>query len=174
MSDFAKTSAVPLGRLGRMKTPLALLCALVLPVFAADPPKIDSLAFLAGNWRGTNSEGGVADEIYSAPEGGMIVGVGREFDKGRCVFYDLEVFAETKDGIVLTPHPNGKKSPRSFPLVAAESTASKAVFENKEHDFPKRFVWELTPTGELRITLSGERKGQPHTEVFTLRKMGTK
>lgn len=153
---------------------LALLTAALLPVVASAQPKIESLAFLAGQWRGTNQEGRVADEIYAAPEGGLIVGFGREFDAtGKCVFYDLEVFAETPTGLVFQPHPMGRPARVDFPLVAAESGPNKAVFANEKNDFPKRFVWELTGPDELRITLTGERKGKPYTEVFRLKRVGT-
>lgn len=150
-----------------------LLCTVALVSSLAAQPKIDSLAFLAGQWRGTNNEGQPADEIY-ALEGGLIVGFGREFDKaGKCVFYDLEVFAETPTGLVFKPHPMGKPAGFDFPLVVAESGPNKAVFVNEKNSFPKRFVWELVGPDELRITLSGERKSQPYTEVFQLKRVGT-
>ena len=55
-----------------------------------------------------------------------------------------------------------------FPLVKLETAANRAVFENQAHDFPKTFAYELTAPDRLRITLAGERKGRPATEVFDL------
>lgn len=153
---------------------LTLLAAALLPSLAWAQTRIDSLSFLAGQWRGTTNEGLAADEIYSTAEGGLIVGLGREFDKaGQCIFYDLEVFAETPGGLVFRASPMGKAAPLEFPLVTAESGPSKAVFMNEKNDFPKRFVWELVAADELRITLSGERKGKPVSTIYTLKRVGT-
>ena len=155
---------------------LSVLAAahLLLPAPALAQAKIDSLLFLAGQWRGTTNEGLAADEIYSTAEGGMIIGLGREFDPtGKCVFYDLEVFAETPGGIVFRASPMGKSAPLEFPLVVAESGPAKAVFVNEKNDFPKRFVWELVAADELRITLSGERKGKPVSTIYSLKRVGT-
>ncbi|MBS0658258.1 MAG: hypothetical protein JSR82_08440 [Verrucomicrobia bacterium] len=155
-------------------TALAFAAAALLPTAASAQPKLDSLAFLAGQWRGTTNEGRQADEIYSTPEGGMIVGIGREFDAtGKCVFYDLEVFVETPKGLVFRPSPMGKAVPIEFPLVAAESGPNKAVFVNEKNDFPKRLVWELVAPDEMRITLTGAQKGQPVTAIYQLKRVGT-
>lgn len=151
---------------------LVLLPALVFAsqTFAQDKPGVAQLAFVAGSWRGTSSSGATAEEIISAPEGGVMLSAGREFQGGKCIFYDLVVFAEKDGAVVLIPHPNGKRSPRSFPLVKLDAAAKRATFENKEHDFPKTFGYELIAADRLRITLTGDQKGHPATETFDLRR----
>ncbi len=88
-----------------------------------------------------------------------MLSAGREFQGGKCIFYDLVVFAAKDSGVSLIPHPNGRRSPRTFPLVKFEAAAKRATFENKEHDFPKTFVHELVVPDHLRITLTGDQKG---------------
>ncbi len=152
--------------------PIAL-AALALAPFALAQEKstVASLAFLAGTWRGSSSSGATAEEIFSAPEGGVLLSVGREFKGGKCVFFDLVTFTE-KDGVVqLIPHPNGRRSPRAFPLVQLEAAANRATFENKEHDFPKKFVYELVAPDHLRITLAGEMKGKAAQETYDLKRV---
>ena len=55
---------------------------------------VAALAFLTGHWRGTSSTGTVAEELISAPEGGVMLATGREFQNGQCVFFDLVAFTE--------------------------------------------------------------------------------
>jgi hypothetical protein len=149
---------------------LAFASAAVPAAWAQEKTSVAQLAFLTGTWRGPSSSGTTAEEIISAPEGGVMLSAGREFRGAKCVFFDLVVFAE-KDGVVnLIPHPNGKRSADIFPLVKLEAAAHRATFENKAHDFPKVFLYELIAPDHLRITLTGDQKGHPAKEVFELKR----
>ena len=141
------------------------------PAPTAPTATLAQLAFLTGSWRGTSTSGTTAEEVISTPEGGVMLSAGREFKDGRCVFFDLVAFTEKNGAITLIPHPNGKRSPRTFPLASFDPTAKRARFENLEHDFPKTFTYELVATDRLRITLTGDQKGQPFTETFDLRRV---
>ena len=99
-----------------------------------------------------------------------MLSTGREFKHGKCVFFDLVAITEKNGAITLVPHPNGKRSPSTFPLVSLDATAQRARFENLSHDFPKTFTYELVAPDRLRITLTGDQKGQPFTETFDLRR----
>jgi hypothetical protein len=147
----------------------ALVCANL--VCAQEKSSVAQLAFLAGHWRGTSSSGATAEEIVSAPEGGVMLSTGREFQNGKCTFYDLVAFTEKDGTVLLTPHPNGRRSPHAFALVQFDAAAQRATFENKEHDFPKSFLYEIVSSDRLRITLSGEVKGKPMTETYDLRRV---
>jgi hypothetical protein len=156
-----------------MKPPLTFLAALSLATLASAQEKftVASLAFFAGTWRGTSSSGAAAEEIISAPEGGVMVSAGREFKGGKCIFYDLVVFTEKDGAVSLIPHPNGKRSADAFPLVQLEATAKRATFENPEHAFPRTFTYELVAPDHLRITLAGEMKGKPANETYDLQRV---
>ena len=45
-----------------------------------------------------------------------------------------------------------------FPLV--ESNPKKFIFENKEHDFPQRIIYEFHKGGELTAAIEGEVNGK--------------
>jgi len=137
---------------------------------AQEKPAVAQPAFLAGSWRGSSSSGATAEEIISAPEGGVMLSAGREFQGGKCTFYDLVVFAEKDGAVLLIPHPNGRRRPHTFPFVKLDPAAKRAILENKEHDFPMTFPYELVAPDRLRITLTGEVKDQAATEVYELRR----
>lgn len=137
---------------------------------AAAESGVASLAFLSGHWRGTSTSGNVAEESISSAEGDIMLSTGREFADGKCVFYDLVVFTERAGTLTLIPHPNGKLSKDVFPATAVDASTKRAVFENPDHDFPKKFVYELVGPDHLRITLSGVLKGKPAEEIYDLKR----
>jgi hypothetical protein len=72
-----------------------------------------------------------------------MLSAGREFKGSKCIFFDLVAFTEKDRVVQLIPRPNGRRSPRTFPLVQFDAAARRATFGNKEHDFPITFVYEL-------------------------------
>lgn len=156
-----------------MKTKLLLIGLAVWAAAAAraQAPRTGTadLSWLSGDWQGTLANGNTFHAHYTDATGGVILSVSKELNAGHVVFYELEHFAEEDGGLVYTPHPQGRKS-REFPLLAYEATKQRVVFENLEHDFPKRFTFERKEPDRLVITLSGTSKeGQPREIVYDLR-----
>ncbi len=155
-----------------MKAAVGLLTFVLAftPLIAQEKTTVAQLAYLTGTWRGTSTSGNTAEEVVTSSEGGVLLSAGREFRDGRCVFFDLVVFME-KDGVLtLIPHPSGKRSADVFPLTKFDGAAKRATFENRAHDFPKSFTYELTAPDRLRITLTGDVKGQTVSEVYELQR----
>lgn len=113
--------------------PFAL--ALTLPLSAAG---LDDLAFLSGHW-GAKVGNVEMEEIWSAPAGGMLIGMHRDVKAKRTSFEFMRI-EQTADGIVFFAQPSGRPQ-TPFPLV--ESSANRAVFANPQHDFPQRIIYTL-------------------------------
>lgn len=105
-----------------------------LPLFAADP-SVNDLAWMTGHWSSGNVE-----EIWLAPKADLMLGMSRTIRKNGTAAFEFIRIAKTDDGIAYIAQPGGRP-PTSFKLV--EVTATRAVFTNPEHDFPKRIVYEL-------------------------------
>lgn len=141
-------------------TRLIVLALLIATPLCGGEPKDDlaSLKWLAGTWT-AQKWGGTFTSYYSTPEGGRILSHSTLVSGNSLRFYEFEVF-QVRDGKVLyTPHPGGKRSPHSFPLVALEKNT--ATFRNDEHDWPKQLVFQRKDD-RLLITLTGGAK----KEVF--------
>lgn len=134
---------------------------------------LSDLGWLAGHWIGTSEGGVVYESHYSDPTGGLIVSAHKELRNGRAVSADFEMFF-VKDGrIIFHPSPNGRKSEHSFPLAGYDALARRAVFENRDNDFPQVFIFEQPATDALRITLEGPGKdGEVKRIVFEMRRTG--
>lgn len=145
---------------------LAILFTLGGPLPAAtDGVRVADLAWLAGNWRGTLANGAIFEAHYSAPTGGTIVSSSKEVRHGRTTAIELELFHEQDHTVIYQPFPNGKKSEHSFPLIEFSGEATRAVFENKEHDFPQVFVFHRVAFDVLTITLRGPGKDGTTKEI---------
>ncbi len=131
------------------------------------PAQVAQLGFLTGTWRGEASTGLAAEELISAPQGGVMVSAAREFREGRCVFYDLVVYAERDGTIELRPHPMGRPSPHVFPLVALDVGQRRVEFHNAANDFPQTFIYTVGADGVLEVIL----RGGGHEERYRLRRI---
>lgn len=69
---------------------------------------IADVAWLAGSWVGTGL-GGVSEEMWSQPQGGIMMGTYRLIVKDKPVFYEMMWLAESEGSLVLKIkhfHPN--------------------------------------------------------------------
>ncbi len=145
------------------------------PATAAAPvARLADLAWLAGHWRGTLANGATFEAHYTGPDGGAIVSASKEVRHWRIAAFELELFFEREGRVIYRPFPNGKRSEHDFPLVSYETGdgGARAVFENKEHDFPQTFVFALAAPDQLIITLAGPGKdGNIRRLQFDLRRV---
>jgi uncharacterized protein DUF6265 len=119
---------------------IALLCILCGPGVAQ--PKdvsLSDLAWMAGGW-GMSKEGISIEERWTSPAGGMMLGVERTISKtkNRVVEFEFLRLEDRPSGIFYVAQPNGQP-PTEFKLV--HGSDSEAVFENRQHDFPKRITY---------------------------------
>ena len=57
--------------------------------------------------------------------------------------------------------------PSATEFVLTEQTASRAVFDNPRHDYPKRIVYELSAEGVLTATVGYMKGGTPRRFEYT-------
>jgi hypothetical protein len=129
---------------------LLLLLLLALPLTAQDRDAVARLQWMTGHWS-ANSGGSDVEEIWIAPRAGLMLGMNRTVSKDRAQFEFIRIEA-TKDGVFYVAQPGGRP-PTRFKLV--ESGASRVVFANPEHDFPKRILYELRD-GKLCARVEGD------------------
>ena len=98
------------------------------------PDSPASLAWLEGVWIG--EEGGAAmEEIWTAPAGGILLGLHRDVFSSDKAFFEYLRIEHTAEGLVYFASPRGRPA-TAFKL--AELGERNVVFENPEHDFPQR------------------------------------
>lgn len=127
---------------------LLFLLVLALPLAAA--PKLEDLSWMTGHWSAT-VDGWVMEEVWLAPSGGIMLGMHRDVKGIRSTFEFIRI-AQSGGGVVYLAQPGGRPA-TSFPLI--EVTSTRAVFENPQHDFPKRIIYTLAD-GRLCARVEGD------------------
>ncbi|MBM4113967.1 MAG: hypothetical protein FJ253_11470 [Phycisphaerae bacterium] len=108
---------------------------------------IGDLAWLAGDWVGTRRSGSSIEERWSPPRGGALLAVSRTVNaSGKMVGFEYLRILERDGGPVYVAQPGGKTATE---FVLTEFSASRAVFDNPRHDYPKRIVYELAASSSL-------------------------
>lgn len=150
---------------------LALSTGVASPGRSAEPAaaasKIDGLAFLAGSWI---TEDGPAriEEHWTCPGPGAMFGMGRTIAKGKTAFFEYLRIEERPDGVFYVAQPKGNP-PTPFKLVKSE--AGSVVFENPEHDFPKRILYAKGPGDTLVARVEGGAASKEKAEEFRYRRL---
>ncbi|HEY3289340.1 MAG TPA: DUF6265 family protein [Anaerolineae bacterium] len=124
---------------------------------------ISQLAWMAGSWSGT-VDGDHVDEHWSAPAGGMMLGMFRWLKNERVYYYELLVIEPTPNGLVLRLKHfdsglNGweeKDMAIAYPLVHLGER--EAVFERGGSFRSSRFVYRRASENEL-TAITHDRKG---------------
>jgi hypothetical protein len=133
-------------------------------------PRIADLDFLEGTWLGSDGESSW-ESIYTSTTGGQVLGASKEMRMGRTIMIDFEHFYEREGKLRMTPYPFGNRSVE-FTMTSFDAAKRQAVFENPEHDFPKKFTYQRATDKALRIELVGNMGGTPATIVLDLKLAG--
>ncbi|MCA8943914.1 MAG: hypothetical protein KDB80_15225 [Planctomycetes bacterium] len=153
---------------------LTRFACLVLVFAACHAPEsypadgIPALGWLEGQWVGETDGGVRVEACYSSADGGMLVAATKEIGAdGKVTMFDFEFFAERGGTLFLQPFPFGKRSV-TFALVELDSAGRRAVFENPDHDFPRRFDYHCPSPDRLVVSLVGELNGSRERARYEL------
>ena len=128
--------------------------------------ELSALAWMAGNWTGVQ-EGVEIEELWLAPKGNSMLAVHRDVSNGRTVSFEFLRIEATAEGITYWASPKGKPA---VPFRMVESQVNRVVFENAEHDFPRRIIYWLTDEGSLHAKIEGTLGGKPAAEEWKWRR----
>jgi hypothetical protein len=148
-----------------------LILALGAGTFAQKPapsgPSLDGLAWLSGCWEGRQGKA-IIEEVWSKPRGGSMIGFGRTVKDGKTSAFEFMQVRETNGSLTYLPQPGGGTRV-SFPLK--DSFGERFTFENKEHDFPQRVIYERKGPGLLLAAVEGSYKGKEEREEYQMKKV---
>lgn len=131
-------------------------------------PRLENIAWIAGNWKG-EALGGIAEENWSAPNGGSMMASFRLINDGKVSFYEIEIIREVNETLILQlKHFNNdlkgwesKDDTVDFPLK--EITSSKVVFEG--------MTFEKVNDNEMNVYVDVHNKnGSTDTLKFNYKK----
>lgn len=148
-----------------MKIPRLLVAAMLPAILCAADPKpaapvtaavaINQLSWLAGHWR-MEKGGRVVEEQWMAPAAGVMLGMSRTISRGKVIEHEFLQIREGPGGaLYYVALPSGQKE-AAFQVKTLSAT--EAVFENLQHDFPQRISYALQADGSLLAAIEGPGK----------------
>lgn len=125
---------------------------------------ISDMAWLSGTWKGSGL-GGVNEEIWSAPQGGIMMGMYRMLKDGKPVFYEFLTLSESDGSLLMRLkhfHPNfvgWEEKDKTVDFRYIKKEGARIYFEG--------LTWELAGKDDLSIYLAiGGKDGSVREEVF--------
>jgi hypothetical protein len=119
---------------------------------------LDPVEFLVGCWRGGEPDGPTAEENFSIAGAGTMLGWSRTTRNGRLGSWEFSRIVDDVDDIYLEVWPNGERSPARFRLSDYVPDA-RAVFEDPDHDFPRRIRYQRIQDDLLEIRVDDGNGG---------------
>jgi hypothetical protein len=126
---------------------------------------LTEVAWIAGTWTGTSPSGETTfEERWTPPAGGSMLATSRTLRDGALSAFEFLCIVERDGGLVYQAMPNGRFPATDFTLTTID--ANNAVFENPDHDFPKKIHYTKRPDGSLEAVASGDASSKPQRFIF--------
>src|SRR6476469_7273827 len=133
---------------------LIFICFLLIagaPSTQSSPHSISELSWMGGDWQ-TPAGGRVQiEEHWTQPAGGSMMGMSRTVGGDKTIEFEYLRIEQRDDGIYYVAHPKARCPGTDFKLTRVSS--SEAVFENPQHDFPKRIIYRKTADDALTASI---------------------
>ena len=133
---------------------LKLTIATLLLLTSFQTPTMSDLSWIAGDWQTAPGGRRQIEEHWTAVAGGSMMGVSRTVAGDKTVEFEYLRIEQRADGIYYVAHPKARCPGTDFKLTRASAT--EAVFENPQHDFPKRIIYRKTDDGLTASIDAGE------------------
>jgi len=121
--------------------------------FSTQTPGIAELSWLAGDWQTAPGGRAQIEEHWTGVAGGSMMGVNRTVAGEKTVEFEYLRIEQRADGVYYVAHPKARCPGTDFKLT--KSSATEAVFENPQHDFPKRIIYRKTADDSLTASIDG-------------------
>jgi hypothetical protein len=106
---------------------------------------------MAGDWQTAPGGRAQIEEHWMQPAGGSMLGMSRTVAGGKTAEFEYLRVEERAGAIYYVAHPKARCPGTEFKLT--RWTAQEAVFENPQHDFPKRIIYRKNSDGSLTASI---------------------
>lgn len=154
-----------------MQKIIALLFIVLLVINSSsyaqnNPNKLQQLSWLQGEWV-MNSKDAHFIEHWSVINDVLWQGAGYGISaKGDTLFKEALQIVLQNDTVWYLPTIANQNDGKQVRFAAVELSGSKVVFENKQHDFPQRIVYNRTSDSTIYAYVEGMQKGKMRKEEF--------
>ena len=120
---------------------------------------IAGLAWLAGCWA-LKSGARIVEEQWTSPRGGLMLGASRAVRNDSLIEFEQVRIEQRGTDLIYVASPSRQATAE---FKATSSDGSSVVFENPDHDFPKKIFYRRQGTDSLVAGIEGPRGGTTRT-----------
>jgi hypothetical protein len=124
---------------------------LLIPTAVTQTPTLADISWIAGDWQTAPGGRRQVEEHWTQVAGRSMMGVSRTVAGEKTVEFEYLRIEQRDDGIYYVAHPKGRCPGTDFKLTRASAT--EAVFENPQHDFPKRIIYRKGADDSLTASI---------------------
>ena len=114
---------------------------------------IAGLEWMSGDWQTTRDRAQV-EEHWTKPAAGTMLGMGRTIVGDRTAEFEYLRIEQRGDEIYFVANPGARCPGADFKLTRLSE--QEAMFENPQHDFPKRIIYRKNVDGLVATVDGGE------------------
>src|SRR5215213_594538 len=143
---------------------VALAIVLVIANAPAQTPTLADLSWISGAWQTQPGGRRQIEEHWMQVGGASMLGMSRTVAGEKMVEFEYLRIEQRADGVYYVAHPQARCPATDFKLTRASAT--EAVFENPQHDFPKRIIYRKSGNDELTASVDGGEGTKARTFAY--------
>ena len=132
---------------------LRTLILLLITSASTQTPTLADISWISGDWQTAPGGRAQIEEHWTQAAGATMMGMSRTIAGEKTVEFEYLRIEQRADGVYYVAHPKGRCPGTDFKLTRASAT--EAVFENPQHDFPKRVIYRKTADDSLTASIDG-------------------
>lgn len=125
---------------------------------------------LTGLWK-MDSKRGILYEEWQVGGNNQLKGRSYKINNNDTILLENVVISLKNNAIFYTPTVRDQNDQKPVPFKLISNNNNRYVFENKEHDYPQRVIYELTSANELRARIEGNKGGKELGSDFIYNKV---
>jgi uncharacterized protein DUF6265 len=127
------------------------ICMLI--ILLTQTTTLADLSWIAGAWETAPGAKRQSEEHWTTAAGATMMGMSRTVAGEKTVEFEYLRIEQRADGIYYVAHPKARCPATDFKLTRA--SANEVVFENPQHDFPKRIIYRKGADDSLTASVDG-------------------
>ena len=136
-----------------LKNCLLAITFTIAIISAPQTTAITDIAWISGAWQTEASGRRQIEEHWTSVAGQSMLGMSRTVAGDKTVEFEYLRIEQRADGVYYVAHPKARCPGTDFKLTRASAT--EAVFENPQHDFPKRVIYRKSGDDSLTASIDG-------------------
>ncbi|MCS3798159.1 DUF6265 family protein [Niastella sp. OAS944] len=120
---------------------------------------------LTGLWKMDSKRGALYEE-WQVSGDNQLTGRSYKISNNDTIVLENVVISLQGNAIFYTPVVRDQNNQQPVPFKLISYNNNRYVFENKEHDYPQRVIYELISSNEIRARIEGNKNGKESGSDF--------